>query len=171
MVKDLARSTNWKISRVETKDFKDCNSQFSTLVLKDSRFNGYLPLLIGVCQFGDYAYEIVLTYLLPCLTRQTWSLEKPNRVAIKYGELFAMEDETTRKRLPDRGETESEPYCRILDIDIEADCIMTEQKCCSLEYGMTLLKHDEAPEFLRGNPFVVHGYRPTLPFTLCIWRY
>lgn len=78
-----------------------------------------------------------------------------------------MDDETTRKRLPDKGDTDQEVFCQILDIDVEASC-MTEKKCCSSEFSIALLRYDDAPEFLRGNPFVVDGYRTTLPFTLCI---
>lgn len=81
-----------------------------------------------------------------------------------------MDDETTRKRLPDKGDTDQEVFCQILDIDVEASC-MTEKKCCSSEFSIALLRYDDAPEFLRGNPFVVDGYRTTLPFTLCIRRY
>lgn len=55
----------------------------------------------------------------------------------------------------------------ILGIEVDASCADVRH-CCAGNGEVSLCKHDDAPEFLRGNPFVIHGYRKMLPFTLCL---
>jgi len=43
--------------------------------------------------------------------------------------------------------------------------------CCFPSKPIPLFKYRDAPDFLHGNPFVIHGYRGKLPLVLCLQRY
>ena len=61
----------------------------------------------------------------------------------------------------------------ILDIHIDEGGVKTCQTgICEFEASqINLLKYHEIPSFLKGNPYVVQGYRSMLPFTVCMKRY
>jgi len=42
--------------------------------------------------------------------------------------------------------------------------------CCVPSQPIPLFKYHDAPDFLHGNPFVIHGYRGKLPLVLCLQR-
>ena len=43
--------------------------------------------------------------------------------------------------------------------------------CCSfLSQPIPLYKYHDAPDFLHGNPFIIHGYRGKLPLVICVHR-
>jgi len=42
--------------------------------------------------------------------------------------------------------------------------------CCFPSQPIPLYKYHDAPDFLHGNPFVIHGYRGKLPLVLCLQR-
>lgn len=60
----------------------------------------------------------------------------------------------------------------ILDIEIDDTGIEACQTgLCDVDKAeIALLKYHEIPEFLKGNPFVVKGYRSMLPFSMCMKR-
>ncbi|XP_005097368.2 progestin and adipoQ receptor family member 3 [Aplysia californica] len=64
---------------------------------------------------------------------------------------------------------EADSY-HILDIEIDENGVETCQTgLCELNNSqIALLKYHEIPDFLKGNPYVVHGYRSMLPFSLCM---
>jgi len=67
--------------------------------------------------------------------------------------------------------TKRESY-QILDIDIDRGLDGCNTGLCDVsEREITLYKYNEIPDFLQGNPYVVHGYRVFLPFSLCLKRY
>ena len=56
----------------------------------------------------------------------------------------------------------------ILDLEIEQGC---NGICHSMKHAnIQLFKYQEVPIFLKGNPYVVNGYRCMLPFSLCCKR-
>ncbi|KAK3590940.1 hypothetical protein CHS0354_034511 [Potamilus streckersoni] len=58
----------------------------------------------------------------------------------------------------------------ILDVEIDHDLESTCSSglCDIKESDIPLHKYTDIPEFLQGNPFVTHGYRVALPFSLCL---
>jgi len=45
--------------------------------------------------------------------------------------------------------------------------------CCCSSFPLQpipVYKYHDAPDFLHGNPFVIHGYRGKLPLVLCVQR-
>ena len=54
----------------------------------------------------------------------------------------------------------------VLDIEIDHGC---GEAACGTG-PVPLYKYHELPSFLRGNPYVVKGYRSLLPFGLCLKR-
>lgn len=58
-------------------------------------------------------------------------------------------------------------------LDIEIDTVNDLEACSSglcdvSEREIPLYKYSEIPSFLQGNPYVVSGYRVSLPFNLCL---
>ena len=62
----------------------------------------------------------------------------------------------------------------VLDIEIDhVGCGNSQATthCCSTGgKHLALYNYHEVPPFLRGNPYVVEGYRAMLPFSLCLKR-
>ena len=59
----------------------------------------------------------------------------------------------------------------ILDIEIDHGVEACNSSLCDVsEKDIPLYKYTEIPDFLQGNPYVVHGYRVSLPFSLCLKR-
>ncbi|CAL1531561.1 unnamed protein product [Lymnaea stagnalis] len=58
----------------------------------------------------------------------------------------------------------------ILDIEIDNNGFETCQTgiCDFDQKQIALFKYHEIPDFLKGNPYVVHGYRSLLPFSMCM---
>lgn len=67
---------------------------------------------------------------------------------------------------------ESDSY-HILDIEIDDHGIRacSNGVCDFNENNIVLLKYNEIPDFLKGNPYVLQGYRSMLPFSSCLKRY
>ena len=59
------------------------------------------------------------------------------------------------------------PY-EFLDLEIDRACT----PLCYDPQGKSipLYRYQEIPTFLRGNPYVVNGYRSLLPFSMCCKR-
>lgn len=65
------------------------------------------------------------------------------------------------------------PAYRILDIDIDSH---GAQACSTGLFDqhpgeIKLFHYNEIPDFLKGNPWVIEGYRAFLPFGLCMKRF
>jgi len=49
--------------------------------------------------------------------------------------------------------------------------VYADRCCCSFpSQTIPLYKYHDAPDFLHGNPFVIHGYRGKLSLALCVQR-
>lgn len=62
-----------------------------------------------------------------------------------------------------------------LDIEIDHICKPSScgpglSLCDGSEHDITLYKYHEVPNYLKGNPYVVEGYRSMLPFSFCVKR-
>lgn len=61
----------------------------------------------------------------------------------------------------------------ILDIEFNTDAdfdACSSGLCNATEREIPLYRYNEIPDFLQGNPYVVSGYRVSLPFNLCLKR-
>ena len=58
----------------------------------------------------------------------------------------------------------------ILDVEIDTDIheACSSGLCDATDREIPLFKYNEIPDFLQGNPYVVNGYRVSLPFNLCL---
>ena len=72
-----------------------------------------------------------------------------------------------------RGAGTDRTTLEILDIEIDRGCESCQNNClCHPEnQPIPLYKYHEVPTFLRGNPYVLSGYRACLPFSLCCKRF
>lgn len=62
--------------------------------------------------------------------------------------------------------------CHILDIEIDDSGVQacSSGMCDFDDNNIVLLKYNEIPDFLKGNPYVHKGYRSMLPFSSCLKR-
>ncbi|KAK3090514.1 hypothetical protein FSP39_012414 [Pinctada imbricata] len=61
------------------------------------------------------------------------------------------------------------PSYHILDIEIDHGIDSCNSNVCDVsERDIPLYKYHEIPDFLQGNPYVIKGYRVSLPFSLCL---
>ena len=75
--------------------------------------------------------------------------------------------EGSRLRTSQTPQGEKVPGFEILSIEIDRGC----DPCGGPDSSnIKLLKYNEVPEFLKGNPHVMEGYRAFLPFGLCLKR-
>lgn len=59
----------------------------------------------------------------------------------------------------------------ILDIEIDSNINACSNNICDVSHKeIPLYKYTDIPDFLQGNPYVIHGYRVMLPFSLCMKR-
>lgn len=60
----------------------------------------------------------------------------------------------------------------VLDIEIDTDLhdACSSGLCDASDREIPLFRYHEIPDFLQGNPYVVSGYRVSLPFNLCLKR-
>ena len=78
------------------------------------------------------------------------------------------------RQLSNRQETGSDTsVIHILDIEIDDHGVNACRSgiCEHRMEEIQLLQYNEIPEFLKGNPWVIKGYRAFLPFGLCMKRY
>ena len=60
----------------------------------------------------------------------------------------------------------------ILDLEIDSNLNACSSNICDVSHKeIPLYKYTDIPDFLQGNPYVIHGYRVMLPFSLCLKRY
>lgn len=61
----------------------------------------------------------------------------------------------------------------ILDIEIDdhGATMCRTGICENHPQEIRLLEYSEIPDFLKGNPWVINGYRAFLPFGLCLKRF
>lgn len=91
-------------------------------------------------------------------------------MALPFGSYDSVKNRQNRSLLAST-QFEDDSY-HIMDIEIDKKGLETCQTgLCNLDgQELVLLKYHEVPEFLRGNPYVVHGYRSLLPFNMCMKR-
>ncbi|KAI8794124.1 progestin and adipoQ receptor family member 3-like [Biomphalaria glabrata] len=89
-------------------------------------------------------------------------------MALPFGSYDSVKNRQNRSLLAST-QFEDDSY-HIMDIEIDKKGLETCQTgLCNLDgQELVLLKYHEVPEFLRGNPYVVHGYRSLLPFNMCM---
>ncbi|XP_046566500.1 progestin and adipoQ receptor family member 3-like isoform X1 [Haliotis rubra] len=77
--------------------------------------------------------------------------------------------DTVKNRLSSTSSHQKDAYS-ILDIEIDQGMPQTCSSglCDISSKDIPLYKYNEIPDFLQGNPFVVEGYRVSLPFSLCL---
>ncbi|BFZ17231.1 hypothetical protein BsWGS_20270 [Bradybaena similaris] len=65
--------------------------------------------------------------------------------------------------------TKTDPY-HFLDIEIDEHAVKACRTgiCYQETTELALLNYHELPDFMKGNPFVVQGYRAMLPLSMCI---
>ncbi|XP_011432355.3 progestin and adipoQ receptor family member 3 [Magallana gigas] len=65
--------------------------------------------------------------------------------------------------------TRSANSYHILDIEIDSNINACSNNICDVSHKeIPLYKYTDIPDFLQGNPYVIHGYRVMLPFSLCL---